>query len=99
VCVCVCVVVVGALPQVPGSESGAANMTLDMRNFLTPSLAKKIPPHQIPKPFYLNAFEDLPPAWDRTPNPNPSHPAHPRAPTHLRIARPVTPQHRVCRPF
>ena len=50
-------------PAQPGSEAGATPLTLDIRDFLTESLAKKIPQDVVPHPFYANAWVDLPPAW------------------------------------
>ena len=50
-------------PSVPGSESGAKPLTLDVRDFITPSCAAKIPEKDVPTPFYANAWVDLPPAW------------------------------------
>ena len=51
-------------PALPGSnKSGAVPLTLDIRDFLTASLAAKIPPDDVPHPYYANAYENLPPVW------------------------------------
>lgn len=53
-------------PASPGSETGAEALTLDVRNFLTESISKKIPEEAVPHPFYENAWVGLPPAWNVT---------------------------------
>mmetsp|Transcript_5766 Transcript_5766/g.10978 ORF Transcript_5766/g.10978 Transcript_5766/m.10978 type:complete len:391 (+) Transcript_5766:26-1198(+) len=50
-------------PAIPGSEAGAKPLTLDVRDFLSPDIAKKIPSKDVPIPFYNNSWVDLPPAW------------------------------------
>ena len=40
-----------------------ANYTLDVRSFLTPSIAAKINDSLVPHPVYAGAYEALPPAW------------------------------------
>lgn len=59
-------------PAQPGSEAGAKPMTIDLRDFLTESIAKRIPEKDVPHPFYDNAWVGLPPAWGTKFAPNSS---------------------------
>ena len=46
-----------------------ANYTLDVRSFLTPSIAAKINDSLLPHPKYPGAYEALPPAWQPSAHP------------------------------
>ena len=50
-------------PALPGTEVGAANLTIDIRDFLSAESAAKVPAADVPHPLYLGAYADLAPAW------------------------------------
>ena len=49
-------------PTVP-TTGGEEPLTLDVRDFITPSCAAKIPAKDVPRPFYANAWVGLAPIW------------------------------------